>query len=173
VKKIVSTALSGLTLGVTIALTLDQPNAGSTVYDALAFNALEWRLIGPFRGGRSVAVAGSAARPNEYYHGTTGGGVFKTTNGGLSWFPVTDAYFGGTIGAIAVSDSNPDIVYVGTGERSLRGNLSHGDGMFKINGRRAHVVETTLSQLAPVNDFLRSAGQPAIVPSTDELSLAP
>jgi photosystem II stability/assembly factor-like uncharacterized protein len=131
VRRLVSTALSGLTLGVTIALTLDQPNAGSTVYDALAFNAFEWRLIGPFRGGRSVAVAGSAARPNEYYHGTTGGGVFKTTNGGLSWFPVTDAYFGGTIGAIAVSDSNPDIVYVGTGERSLRGNLSHGDGMFK------------------------------------------
>jgi hypothetical protein len=129
--------LTGITAAALILCTAivstldDQPITGASSYDSLAFSALEWRLIGPFRGRRSVAVAGSAARPNEYYHGTTGGGVFKTTNGGLSWFPVTDAYFGGTVGAIAVSDSNPDIVYVGTGERSLRGNLSHGDGMFK------------------------------------------
>lgn len=123
---------TALMLGSAIASTFGgQANTAATSYAPGAFNALEWRLIGPFRGGRSVAVAGSAARPNEYYHGTTGGGVFKTTNGGLSWFPVTDTYFGGTIGAIAVSDSNPDVVYVGTGERSLRGNLSHGDGMFK------------------------------------------
>ncbi len=111
---------------------------GANRHDTLAFQALEWRSIGPFRGGRSVAVAGSAARPKEYFHGTTGGGVFKTTNGGLSWFPVTDGYFGGTIGAIAVSESHPDIVYVGAGERSLRGNVSHGDGLFKSTdgGRR-------------------------------------
>jgi photosystem II stability/assembly factor-like uncharacterized protein len=109
----------------------------ATPYDPIAFSSLEWRLIGPFRGGRSVAVAGSAARPNEYYHGTTGGGVFKTINGGISWFPTTDGYFGGTIGAIAVSESNADVVYVGTGERSLRGNVSHGDGMFKsVDGGR-------------------------------------
>ncbi|MBX6331178.1 MAG: glycosyl hydrolase [Gemmatimonadaceae bacterium] len=63
--------------------------------------------------------------------GTTGGGVFKTTDGGASWHPVTDKYFGGTIGAIAVSESNPDIVYVGTGEYDIRGNVSHGDGVYK------------------------------------------
>jgi len=109
------------------------PNAsdGPAAYDTSAFAALHWREIGPFRGGRSATVAGSAARPNEYYMGTTGGGVFKTTDGGETWHPVTDTYFGGTIGAIAVAPSNPDIVYVGTGEYDIRGNVSHGDGMFK------------------------------------------
>lgn len=67
----------------------------------------------------------------EYYFGTTGGGVFKTTDGGMTWAPITDKYFGGAIGAIAVSESNPDIVYVGTGESPIRGNVSHGDGVFK------------------------------------------
>ena len=67
----------------------------------------------------------------EYYFGTTGGGVFKTTDGGMSWTPITDKYFGGAIGAVAVSESNPDIVYVGTGESPIRGNVSHGDGVFK------------------------------------------
>ena len=105
--------------------------AGAQVYDSSAFAGIRWREIGPFRGGRSVAVAGSAKRPLEYYFGTTGGGVFKTTDGGMTWAPVTDKYFGGTIGAIAVSESNPDVVYVGTGESPIRGNVSHGDGIFK------------------------------------------
>ena len=100
-------------------------------FDTLAFAALTWRDIGIFRGGRSIAVAGSASRPNEYWMGTTGGGVFKTTDGGNTWLPVTDKYFGGTIGAIGVSESNPDVVYVGTGEYAVRGNVSHGDGVFK------------------------------------------
>ena len=99
--------------------------------DTLAFAALKWRNIGPFRSGRSVAAAGSVARPNEYYSGTTGGGVMKTTNGGYTWEPVSDKYFGGTIGGIAVYPPNPDIVYVGTGEFTLRGNNSYGDGVYK------------------------------------------
>ena len=103
----------------------------AVAYDTSVFAALRWREIGPFRGGRSVAVAGSSKRPYEYYFGTTGGGVFKTTDGGITWAPVTDKYFGGTIGAIGISESNPDIVYVGTGEYPIRGNVSHGDGVFK------------------------------------------
>ena len=99
--------------------------------DTAALNTLKWRELGPFRGGRSVAVTGSAARPNEYYMGTTGGGVFKSLDGGQSWAAITDRYFGGTIGAIAVSASSPDIVYVGGGEYALRGNVSHGEGMWK------------------------------------------
>ncbi len=99
--------------------------------DTTAFNALSWREIGPYRGGRSAAVTGSVARPNEYYMGTTGGGVFKTIDGGLNWRPTSDAFFGGTVGAIAVSESNPDIVYVGTGEGPIRGNVSHGDGVYR------------------------------------------
>ncbi len=100
-------------------------------FDTLALSALRWREVGPFRGGRSVAVTGSDARPNEYWMGTTGGGVFKTTDGGTNWTPMTDKYFGGTIGAIGVAPSNPDIVYVGGGEFPLRGNVSHGDGVWK------------------------------------------
>ena len=108
------------------------PNTlASPAYDTSAFAALRWREIGPFRGGRSVAVAGSSKRPNEYYFGTTGGGVFKTTDGGITWAPVTDKYFGGTIGAIGISESNPDIVYVGGGEYPIRGNVSHGDGVWR------------------------------------------
>jgi photosystem II stability/assembly factor-like uncharacterized protein len=99
--------------------------------DTTQFAALKWREIGPYRGGRSVAVAGSAKRPHEYWMGTTGGGVFKSTDAGMTWLPVTDKFFGGTIGAIAVAPSNPDIVYVGTGEYPIRGNVSHGDGVYK------------------------------------------
>ena len=106
-------------------------HAQGTAYDTSLFSALSWREIGPYRGGRSVAAAGSAARPNEYWMGTPGGGVFKTTDGGIDWAPATDKYFGGTIGAIAVSESNPDIVYVGGGEFDIRGNVSHGDGVWK------------------------------------------
>jgi photosystem II stability/assembly factor-like uncharacterized protein len=108
-------------------------SAPAQAYDSTVFAALTWREIGIFRGGRSVAVAGSAARPNEYWFGTVGGGVFKTTDGGNTWLPVTDKYFGGTVGAIGVSESNPDIVYVGTGEFPIRGNVSHGDGVWKTS----------------------------------------
>ncbi len=118
-----------LSLG--LAGTANAQTATAGAPDSLAFAALAWREIGPHRGGRSVAVAGSAARPSEYYMGTTGGGVFKSTDGGLSWAAVTDKYFGGTIGGIAVSESKPDVVYVGTGEYPIRGNVSHGDGVYK------------------------------------------
>jgi hypothetical protein len=100
-------------------------------FDTTAFAALRWRELGPARGGRSVAAAGSVQRPLEYWMGTTGGGVFKTTDGGMSWQPVTDKYFGGTIGAITVDPTNPDVVYVGGGETDIRGNTSHGDGLWK------------------------------------------
>lgn len=99
-------------------------------FDTSAFAALRWREIGPYRGGRSVAVAGSNKRPYEYWMGTTGGGVFKTIDGGMSWQPATDQYFGGTIGALAVAESNPDIVWVAGGETPIRGNTAPGDGVW-------------------------------------------
>src|SRR2546423_9208711 len=111
------------------------PQPGLYTYDSTAFAALKWREIGPFRGGRSVAVAGSPKRPNEYYFGTTGGGVFKTTDGGVTWAPVTDKYFGGTIGAIGISESNPDIVYVGAGEKTVLGTrCARGGGVAAADG---------------------------------------
>ena len=96
-------------------------------------SGLRWRNIGPFRGGRSIAVAGVASQPNVYYFGGTGGGVFKTTDGGANWTPVSDGQpFGtGTVGAIAVSESDPNVVYAGMVESCIRGNFSHGDGVYK------------------------------------------
>jgi photosystem II stability/assembly factor-like uncharacterized protein len=106
---------------------------GEPAVDTSALNSLKWRELGPFRGGRSAAVAGSVARPMEYWMGTTGAGVFKSTDGGQSWASMTDRYFGGTIGAVAVAPSNPDIVYVGGGEAPIRGNVSHGEGVWRSN----------------------------------------
>ena len=107
------------------------PASPTRPLDSLHLASLRWREIGPYRGGRSVAVAGSVQRPKEYYMGTTGGGVFRTNDGGESWGPVTDRWFGGTIGAIEVAPSNPDVVYVGGGEFPIRGNVAHGDGLWK------------------------------------------
>lgn len=93
---------------------------------------LKWRLVGPFRGGRSVAASGVVGRPDEFYFGATGGGVWKTTNAGVDWTCVSDGFFKtASVGAIAVSRSNPDVVYVGMGECDIRGNISHGDGVYK------------------------------------------
>jgi len=101
-------------------------------YDPKLYQALQWRLIGPFRGGRVTAVAGVPSQPMTFYMGATGGGVWKTEDGGLTWRNISDGYFKtGSIGAIAVADSDPNVIYVGTGEACPRGNVSHGDGVYK------------------------------------------
>ena len=93
---------------------------------------MSWRNIGPNRGGRSLGIAGSSARKLEYYFGAVGGGLWKTTDGGLNWKPVTDGQLtSSSVGAVAVSESNPDIVYIGTGETEFRGNIMQGDGVYK------------------------------------------
>jgi photosystem II stability/assembly factor-like uncharacterized protein len=94
--------------------------------------SLEWRCIGPHRGGRCVAVAGDLSDPMTYYHGACAGGVWKTNDGGTTWSNVSDGFFTtAAIGAIAVSESDPNVVYAGTGEATIRGNVSHGDGVYK------------------------------------------
>src|SRR5919206_521076 len=100
--------------------------------DSVAFRGMEWRSIGPNRGGRSIAVAGSASRPLEYYFGAVGGGLWKTTDGGQTWRPVTDGQLrSSSVGAVAVAESNPDVVYVGMGETCFRGNIMQGDGVYR------------------------------------------
>ena len=93
--------------------------------------ALEWREVGPFRGGRSAAVTGIPSQANVYYFGSTGGGVWKSSDAAQSWENVSDGYFGGSIGAVAVSEWDPNVVYVGGGEKTVRGNVSPGSGLWK------------------------------------------
>ena len=92
---------------------------------------IEYREIGPFRGGRSAAVTGVPGQPNLFYMGATGGGVWKTDNAGTTWKNISDGFFGGSIGAVAVAPSDPNVIYVGGGEVTLRGNVSSGSGMYK------------------------------------------
>jgi photosystem II stability/assembly factor-like uncharacterized protein len=101
-------------------------------YNAI-FKPLKWRSIGPFRGGRSVCGAGVVGDPKTYYMGTTGGGLWKTEDMGLSWRNISDGYFKtGSVGAIAVAESDPNVVYVGMGEHAVRGVMTHhGDGVYK------------------------------------------
>ncbi|MGB3150625.1 MAG: glycosyl hydrolase [Maribacter sp.] len=96
------------------------------------YEGLEWRNIGPNRGGRSLGCAGSPGRPNEYYFGATGGGLWKTVDGGTEWKAVTDGQVtSSSVGAVAVAETNPDIVYIGMGEVQLRGSITQGDGVYK------------------------------------------
>lgn len=106
---------------------IETPNVNPAI-----LGELNYRNIGPFRGGRSVAVAGHDDQPYTYYTGFTGGGVYKTTDGGATWYNVSDGFFKtGSVGAIDVADSDPNVIYVGMGETDIRGNMSAGDGMYR------------------------------------------
>ncbi len=109
----------------------DAPSASSTV-SPLLYNKMEWRNIGPHRGGRSLAVAGHRKQPYTYYFGATGGGVWKTNDGGANWFNVSDKFFKqSSVGALAVAESDPNVLYCGMGETDIRGNITMGDGIYK------------------------------------------
>jgi len=100
--------------------------------DPLLLRGLEWRSIGPYIGGRVTAVSGVVGQPNVYYFGGTGSGVWKSVDNGVRWRPIADGQLGtGSVGAIAVSESDPNVIYVGMGEACIRGNVSHGDGVYR------------------------------------------
>ena len=100
-------------------------------FDESLYSALKWRSIGPYRGGRSAAVTGVPGNPNLFYFGSTGGGVWRTKDGGSNWENISDGYFGGSIGAVAVSEYDNNLIYVGGGEKTVRGNVSYGYGIWK------------------------------------------
>jgi photosystem II stability/assembly factor-like uncharacterized protein len=125
-------AASAALLSIATAPLAAQRPSTSQSPDSIRFRGMQWRSIGPNRGGRSLAVAGSAARPLEYYFGAVGGGLWKTSDGGQTWKPVTDGQIhSSSVGAVAVSESNPDVVYIGMGESDIRGNIMQGDGVYK------------------------------------------
>ncbi len=123
-------AAAALTLALIVQIA--PANAAAQQYDPSLYGSLQWNNTSILRGGRSTAVAGSPSRPNEYYFGATGGGLWKTTDGGQNWRPVTDGKINSSsVGAVAVCEANPDVVYLGMGETQLRGNIMQGDGVYR------------------------------------------
>src|SRR5262245_58201514 len=109
-----------------------QTSTVTTDLDPAFLKAYRWRSIGPAKGGRSIAVAGVKGRSREAYFGAVGGELWKTTDSGMTWNPVTDGQINSSsVGAVDVSESNPDIVYIGMGEACIRGNIMPGDGVYK------------------------------------------
>src|SRR5215831_17986908 len=123
------------TLGVSLDLGAraeQTPAASAGAIDAAVLKAFQWRSIGPARAGRSIASSGVKGQPKIAYSGQTGGGLWKTVDGGQSWTPVTDGQIhSSSVGAVAVSETNPDTVFIGMGESCIRGNIQPGDGVYK------------------------------------------
>ena len=106
-------------------------DASAEAFAPALYDAIEYRLVGPYRGGRSATVTGVPGDRSTYYFGSVGGGVWKTTDGGAKWRNVSDGFFGGSVGAVAVSESDPNVIYVGLGEKTIRGNVSSNFGVWK------------------------------------------
>ena len=127
-----STVLCLAVLGALLAPSPASAQSDGVVYDSTYLDELEYRMIGPYRGGRATAVTGTAEKPSTYYMGTTGGGVWKTTNDGQDWHNISDADFEvSSIGGIDVANSDPSVIYVGTGSACMRGNIQTGRGVYK------------------------------------------
>src|ERR1700758_3245982 len=109
----------------------DPSPAPASQIDQKLFGGMKWRQIGPFRGGRALAIEGVPGDANTYYFGAVAGGVWKSTDGGGNWSPIFDKEPVSSIGAIAVAESDPNVLSVGTGEGCIRGNLTSGDGVYK------------------------------------------
>src|SRR3954449_4503782 len=108
------------------------PSPGpSPQIDPKLFGGMKWRVVGPFRGGRALAIEGVPGEPNTYYFGAVAGGVWKTVDGGTNWTPIFDKESKLSIGAIAVAPSDHNVIYVSTGEAAPRGNITWGDGVYK------------------------------------------
>ncbi|MEW6743653.1 MAG: glycosyl hydrolase [Planctomycetota bacterium] len=137
------------------------PEAG---YDPSLYQAMSWRCIGPYRGGRVTAVAGVPGDPLVYYMGATGGGVWKTEDAGLTWEAIADGFLKtGSVGAIAVSRSDPNVLYVGMGEACVRGNFSHGDGVYRSLDAGKTWVPMGLAESRQIGRILIHPSNPDLV----------
>jgi photosystem II stability/assembly factor-like uncharacterized protein len=160
-----------------------QPSSPS--FDQSLYSGIRWRELGPFRGGRSCTVTGVRGNPNVYYFGGVGGGVWKSYDAGQTWENLTDSYFGGTIGAVAVAESDPNVVYVGEGEQTVRSNVSSGWGIWKstdagkswkhiglrdsrhISRIRIHPKNPDLVYVAAMGDLWKSSDMRGVYRSKD------
>ena len=154
-------------------------------FDTSLYASVKYRSIGPYRGGRSAAVAGVPGKPTEFIFGATGGGVWKTKNGGQSWKNISDGFFGGSIGAVEISTYDPNVIYVGGGEVSVRGNVSYGYGIQKSvdggktweykglpNSRhipriRIHPKNSDIAWAAVLGDLFKSSDERGVYKTTD------
>src|ERR1700730_17280347 len=123
-------AVLGILVG-TFSLTSAPAAETKPQFDEKLWSGMQWRQIGPFRGGRALAVEGVVDEPNTYYFGAVAGGVWKTTDGGQNWKPLFDKADISSIGALAVAPSDHNVVYPGTGEAAIRGNTTYGTGVYK------------------------------------------
>jgi photosystem II stability/assembly factor-like uncharacterized protein len=127
------------------------------------FSDMDWRLIGPFRGGRAVAVSGVPGDATTFYFGAVDGGVWKTTNAGTTWKPIFDGQPVASIGALAVSASNPNVIYVGTGESDIRSDLASGDGVYKSTDAGATWKNLGLKATRQISKIIIDPANPDIV----------
>ncbi len=159
--------------------------SSTITYDESLYNSMQWRCVGPFRGGRSAAVTGVPGKANLYYMGSTGGGVWRTKDGGQTWENISDSFFGGSIGAVEVAQSDNNVIYVGGGEKTVRGNTSYGYGMWRSvdagktwkhiglkNARhipriRVHPKDPDLVYAAVLGDLFQSSDERGIFRSKD------
>ena len=157
----------------------------SISFSETLYDGLQWRSIGPYRGGRSAAVTGVPGKPTLFYFGSTGGGVWRTKDGGSTWENISDGFFGGSIGAVAVSPSDNNVIYVGGGEKTVRGNVSYGYGVWKtldggknwkqiglkdsrhISRIRIHPENPDLVYAAVMGDLYKSSEERGIYRSVD------
>jgi photosystem II stability/assembly factor-like uncharacterized protein len=130
-RRILARTSASVLIAAIIGLLLLAPVTNAQQYDPSLYSGLRWRMIGPFRAGRVNAVSGVVGQPDTFYFGSVGGGVWKTTNAGRTWTPLFDANNVASIGAIGVAPSNPNVIYVGTGEADMRDSIQFGDGLYK------------------------------------------
>jgi photosystem II stability/assembly factor-like uncharacterized protein len=131
--------------------------------DSSLYSGLRWRLVGPFRGGRVNGVAGVPGQINVFYFGSVGGGVWKTTNAGRTWLPIFDSQPVASIGAVAVAPSNPNIIYVGTGESDMRSQISYGNGMYKSTDAGATWTHLGLDNTRQIARVIVDPANPDVV----------